>query len=206
MEEWILSIGHDARHVAEAERLVASSLAALAPDRTGGNTRLRAQLAEREARVCRALPRPGLLEAIVARWIGARAVASIGADIRPLSSRLSQIAEDAATLRHDAAEIAAALSGAALSDDGEEVAQASQIAAAALAEAQAALALAQSAGRSMAAHAPDAARGRAGALGALRDASPMKPSPMTSPASGRPAASLWTVADQATGWTSCLAR
>lgn len=172
MEDWIFSIGHDTRDMAEAERRVASAMAALDPARTGGNSHLRAQLKEREERVRRALPRPGLIEAIVARWIGARAVASIGPDTRLVAARLAHIADEAAALQQDAAQVAAALSSVTLTAKGEEVAQAAQIAAAALAEAQADLALARAAGQSMAAHAPDAARGRAGALGALRDATP----------------------------------
>lgn len=69
MPDFEISVGFDPAHIAEAEERVARALDALAP-LSGCGPRLAEQLVARRARVTGALPRPGILEAIVARGMG----------------------------------------------------------------------------------------------------------------------------------------
>lgn len=170
MQEWEISAAFDVGHEAEAKAQVAAAWAQIeraAP----GFPKVDAKRRSRADRLAR-IGDHGILVGIVAQWLSAKARASAAPDARSAAERVAMLAEEVEALQRQLAEAAAALRYAAKNTAGEKVADLSYLAEASLREALPALRYAAECAREMGEHMPSGARGRAGVVGALREAPP----------------------------------
>lgn len=167
---WPIIASYDHAFVAEAEALTARALdgiEASAPNypKTDAKRRERAKRLNRLGDRC-------ALVAIVAQWLSAKARSAAVPEARAAAERAALLAGEVAALQAQLARLAEALRYEGTTEAGEEVAGCAAVAASALSEALPSLRLAEDAARQMQDLMPTGARGRAGIVGALREASP----------------------------------
>jgi hypothetical protein len=175
--DWSMTAVFDPRLLGQAEERVDNALAgieAAAPVYPKANAK-RQQRSKRLERLSdEGAPERGrsaLIE-IVAQWITAKDRAAAVPEARAAAERAALLAGEVAALQAQLARLAEALRYEGTTEAGEEVAGCAAVAASALSEALPSLRLAEDAARQMQDLMPTGARGRAGIVGALREASP----------------------------------
>jgi hypothetical protein len=168
-QEWELTARYDYEIWGEAEVLVGQALGAI--EDAYSVPAVHAKRQER-ARRLRRLGDKSMLVSIVAQWLSAKARAAAVPEAQATIEKVAALAMEVKSLQEQLEKLARALRYEITTEQGAAFADYSDIAAASLAEVLPELQFAGDAVRKMKPLAPTRARGRAGLVGALREAPP----------------------------------